>query len=639
MGSLRAVRSLILCLWLLAGLACAAQEPPDYVPAPLPPPQGTVLFSGKASSPSAEATGNFSVADEERNALTFTAYNLNVHLSPAQSAISVLAQVTVRNDGGAPLTRVALQLSSTLHWESFSEITPVGARPLRFGHQRLATDADHTGSSEEAIVSLNEPLPAGASLTLDALYAGTIPASAQRLLRIGAPSREALFADWDHIGPAGTFLRGFGNVLWYPVAAPPILLGDGARLFALTGEQKARQREASVSLRLTVEFTGAAPKVVFFNGKQAALKRARPIGEPGSVEVPAIATAEFKASPLGFRAPNLFLSDQPASMSPDGFLTDVPTASVAAGMSSSWQTYADAAKLVQPLLASWLSAKPMYGLTLFQNEGQPFEDQSFVVAPLRAANTTEAAATLTHSLTHAWFRSRYVWLDEGVPQFMALLWLERQKGREAAMVELREQAHTLAFAEASLSPVSGNGTNQGDAGQSLIGARDEVYYRNKAVAVLSMLRFIIGDESLQGALKLYDVPAGTQEDPANFEHAAEEVSKKDLHWLFDDWVYHDRGLPELTIMNVSPRQLEATAGRKAGWLIAVEVGNDGGAAAEVPITIRSGELTRTEHLRIGAHARASMRIVFEGVPDELLVNDGSTPEAITSTHAMKLVVH
>lgn len=622
----------------MAGLVCAAQESPNYIPAPLPPPQGTVLFSGKAASAVARAAEEISVTDAEREALTFTAYDLNVHLFPSQSAISVLAQVTVRNDGSVPLTRIAMQLSSTLHWESFSQITPGGAQILRYGHQRLTTDADHTGSSEEAVVRLTQPLAPGTSLTLDAFYDGSISASAGRLIRIGTPPQEASFADWDHIGPADTSLRGFGNVLWYPVAAPPVLLGDGARLFALAGEQKARQRTATVRLRLTVEYVGATPAEVFFNGQHSGLRSTRPSSESASIEDPAIVTAEFRELPLGFRTPNLFLSNRPASTSSDGLLTEVPPAAPDLTTNPSWQTYSDAAKMVQPLLTSWLAVKPMNRLTLLQQNGQPFEDQCFLASPLRAVDTSEAAATLSHSLTHAWFRSRYVWLDEGVPQFMALLWLEREKGREVAMAELREQAHTLAFAESIVSPVSSDTVNPVAAGQSLVDARDEVYYHNKAVAVLSMLRFVIGDESLQGALKEYESSAG-KEDPASFERAAEEVSRKDLRWLFDDWVYHDRGLPELTIVNVSPRQLEATAGRKAGWLIAVEVGNDGGAAAEVPVTIRSGALTRTEHLRIAAHARASTRIVFEGVPDELLVNDGSTPEAINSAHTMKLVVH
>ena len=60
-----------------------------------------------------------------------------------------------------------------------------------------------------------------------------------------------------------------------------------------------------------------------------------------------------------------------------------------------------------------------------------------------------------------------------------------------------------------------------------------------------------------------------------FERVLERSSHKDLKWFFDDWVYRDRGLPDLSIANVAPRELTAKDGR-GGWLVAVEVRNAGG---------------------------------------------------------------
>ena len=77
----------------------------------------------------------------------------------------------------------------------------------------------------------------------------------------------------------------------------------------------------------------------------------------------------------------------------------------------------------------------------------------------------------------------------------------------------------------------------------------------------------------------------------------EQTSHKDLKWFFDDWVYRDLGLPDLSIANVTPRELKTQAGR-GGWLVAVEVRNAGSAVAEVPVTVRSGTLTATERLRV-----------------------------------------
>ena len=86
------------------------------------------------------------------------------------------------------------------------------------------------------------------------------------------------------------------------------------------------------------------------------------------------------------------------------------------------------------------------------------------------------------------------------------------------------------------------------------------------------------------------------------------------------------GLPDLSIANVTPRALEKVGDKGAGWLVAVEVRNDGDAAAEVPVTVRSGTLTSTERLRVPGRSSASTRIVFEGTPEEVRVNDGSVPE-------------
>ena len=38
---------------------------------------------------------------------------------------------------------------------------------------------------------------------------------------------------WDAVASDGTAVRGFGNVLWYPVASRPVFLGDGVHQFGI----------------------------------------------------------------------------------------------------------------------------------------------------------------------------------------------------------------------------------------------------------------------------------------------------------------------------------------------------------------------------------------------------------------------
>jgi hypothetical protein len=627
--------------------AQAQETPPASEPAA---PHGKVLFSRDQDSPEVEKKAKAPVAetvvevsDAERTSLTFTSYDLDVHLTPAESMLAVHARFGVRNTGKAPLTRLVFQISSALSWESFA--AQVGGQtaghvvPLSFTQHAIDTDTDHTGKATEAVVALPQPLEPGATLALTGFYSGELVQSAERLERIGAPLDQAANADWDQIGAERTALRGFGNVLWYPTAAAPVFLGDGAKLFQSVGLNKLRQAEATVHMRLTVEYVGDAPDAAFFCGRREQLVKVNENQNLPVAESPGVATAEFSERPVGFRTLSLFLTDRA------GTVTDNSLISAVTDHYDALPSYGAASTKVQPLLAEWLGAGPLRLLNILDHEGQPFEDDALLVVPMRAATPEVLAPSLVHSLSHAWFGSSHVWLDEGVAQFASLLWVEQAQGREAAVKQLQQEANTLALVEpgpSSGSPAtsssSSSGASDSDAGQSLILASDEVYYRTKAAAVLWMLRSVVGDDALKRALAAYRTDK-MDSDPREFQRVLERSAKRDLAWFFDDWVYRDRGLPDLSIANVTPRALDKIGDKGKGFLVSVEVTNDGDAAAEVPVTVRSGTLTSTHRLRIPGRSSASTRVVFEGTPDEVIVNDGSVPEVTASIHTKQIVAH
>jgi Peptidase family M1 domain len=634
-----AVRRLsLLAMVLVVSSAGVGQTAPPQAPDQAAP-HGKVLFNRDQDSPPAEKATKapakqpaVAVTDAERASLTFTAYDLDVHLAPAQSHLAVHAGFTVKNSGKEPLARLVFQISSSLHWESFGMQNAGRVSPLSFTVQTIDTDADHTGKATEAIVTLPQPLQPGASVELTSLYSGEVNQAGERLERIGAPLDQAARADWDQISPAKTALRGFGNVLWYPTAAVPVFLGDGAKLFQSVGQTKLQQAAATIHLRLTVEYTGDAPDAAFFCGRREQLKTQSENQNLPVAESPGIATAEFSERPLGFRTPSLFLTDRA------GTLTDNSLISAVTDHYDALPNYGAAATKVQPLLAEWLGSGPLSVLTILDldrdHAGQPFEDDALLVAPMRASAPDVLAPPLAHSLSHAWFGSSHVWLDEGVAQFMSLLWLEQVQGREVAVERLQQEAKTLALAE----PAVAQSATAVDGGQSLIRASDEVYYRTKAAAVLWMLRSLVGDDALKQALRVYRDDK-LDSDPKEFQRIVERVARRDLGWFFDDWVYRDRGLPDLSIASVTPRALDKIGDKGAGWLVAVEVKNDGDATADVPVTVRSGTLTTTERLRIPGRSSASTRIVFQGIPDEVLVNDGTVPETASSVHTKQIVAH
>jgi hypothetical protein len=632
-------RWLILAAVFGVNLARAQETAPADSP---PPPQGKVLFDRNLDSPEVEKKDKppvnqvaIEVSDAERTSLTFTAYDLDVHVTPAQSMLAVHSRFTVKNSGKAPLTRLVFQISSALSWESFAMQSDGRVVPLTFTQHAIDTDADHTGKATEAVVSLPKPLEPGASLALTGFYSGEVVQSAERLERIGAPLDQASHADWDVVTSEHTALRGFGNVLWYPTAAAPVFLGDGAKLFQSVGLNKLRQADATIRMHLTVEYVGDAPDAAFFCGRREQLTKVNENQNLPVAESPGVATADFAEQPLGFRTPSLFLTDRA------GTVTDNSLISAVTDHYDALPSYGAASTKVQPLLAEWLGAGPLKMLNVLDHEGQPFEDDALLVVPMRAATPEELAPSLVHSLSHAWFGSSHVWLDEGMAQFLSLLWIEQGQGREAAIKQLQEGTNALALAEPA--PVATSGVAVAndhplDPGQSLILASDDVYYRTKAAAVLWMLRSLVGDEALKKTLQAYRTDK-LDGDPKEFQRVLERTSKRDLAWFFDDWVYRDRGLPDLTIANVTPRALEKIGNKGNGYLVAVEVKNDGDAAADVPVTVRSGTLTSTQRLRIPGRSSASTRIVFEGTPDQVIVNDGSVPETTASIHMKEIATH
>ena len=647
--------AVILTMTLGAALAFAQQSPapqtdqpphaptaaPDQTADPAPPP-GKVLFSRDLDAPAEPQPTNpaaptqsdpLAVTGAERSALTFTAYDLDVHLTPASAAISVRAGLTVRNDSPTPLTRLILQISSSLHWDALStrSLPPGPTAPLPFATRLIDTDADHAGRMTEAVVPLPQPLAPGASVSLAALYSGSIPPSAERLTRIGAPDDQALQSDWDSIAPSLTALRGFGNVLWLPASAPPVFLGDGAKLFQSVGLARLRQSAATVRLRLAVEYVGDPPDAAFFCGQRQPLAAISDNANLPAAESPGVATAAFDAQPLGFRSPSLFVTDRPASQT--GTPSNPTLIAAVTDHYDALPAYAAAAALVEPLLTDWLGPQPLATLTVLDHPGQPFEDDALLVRPMRADGPATLAPALAHSLTHAWIHSSHPWIDEGLAQFLSILWTERTSGRAAALADLQDAARPLALIEPELPD-----STLSPAGSSLASATGDIFYRTKAAAVWWMLRSIVGDGALKQTLQTYRLDPTLDRDPIGLQRALEKLSHKDLRWFFDDWVYRDRGLPDLSIVSVTPSQLTSRAGLPAGWLIAVEVRNDGYAAAEVPVTVRSSTASETQRLRIPGRSSASTRIVFAGTPAEVEVNDGGVPETQTTLHTRQLLL-
>ena len=593
-------------------------SPPAEVPAEHP---GTVIFSrsledsatptpAKPAAKPAEARA----ADAERQAITFLSYDLDVHLQPREHAMAVRARLLVRNDSSSPLGRLALQISSSLQWTGVH----VGGDAAAFSQQPVNSDIDHTGALREAVIPLARPLGQQQSLSVDLTYEGTAALSATRLEQIGTPADVAEASDWDRISDEFVGLRGFGNVVWYPVASVPVALGDGAKFFTEAAAERQRQSQATVTMRVTEEFFGEAPNLAVLDGEVLTVT---PTSLPAAAGVPGIVTCTLPPTRLGLASPSLFLLRRTAQEG-NGVKVFARTEDVANA-----QAYLSAASIVAPLINRWLGTDPRGALNIVdlpEGDDAPFEDGDVLFADVRGTEPGKLTDVLVHSLSHLYFRSSYAWLQEGVPSFMGSLWLEQNRGRDIAIQQLDNTRGALSLAE------PGDAASAGIDRQALLVARDPVYYRTKATYVLWMLRDLAGDNALAHALRAYQ--PGSDTAGTGFEQVLEQASGKDLKWFFDDWVYHDRGLPDLSIAGVYPNK----ASVPGSYIVAVDVSNSGTAEAQVPVSVSSGTATVTEMLRIPAKSKVSHRFVLQGQPEEVAVNDGTVPEVEASVHRQTL---
>jgi hypothetical protein len=625
----------------LAALPVLSQTTPP-APAPTPTsapdqqPHGQVIFSRSAddngqttttAGPAAPKTSGQPVSvpvatDAERKALTFTAFDLDVHLRPVAQQIAVRALLTVRNDGHTPLAHIPLQISSSLDWETIR----LAGRDLVFTVATLNSDVDHTGQLHEAAIALATPLAPGATLQLDVTYSGSIPQSAQRLITIGTPDDAALHTDWDAIAVPFTGLRGFGNVVWYPVSSIPVILGDGARVFDEMGEHKLRMAGAHFRLSLTDEFpNGQAPTVALINGHLVPLA----LTEPSTTgpEVAGIATATLDEPALGFEAPSLFLAIRIVHQAANTALYTIPEDDFAI------EGWASAASFVTPFLQGWLGQAPRSQLTILDlphPDDAPFETGPLLVTAIRPATPDGLDGVFAHALTHAWMSSPRAWLSEGVAHFMGTLWIEKQQGRKKALETLESGRSALALGE----PASPGESP----GQPLAQAISPVYYRAKATYVFWMLRDLAGDAALSAALRAYS-PAedaarglGPGSGAGNFEKLIEQAGlRRDLSWFFSDWVDADKGLPDIAIDSVFPSHTEGD-----NWLVAVNLSNSGYAAAEVPVTVSNAATSVTQRVVVPARGKVTQRILMQGQPTQVQANDGTVPETEASIHIRTL---
>ncbi len=552
----------------------------------------------------------------DREAFTFTNYDLDVRVEPEQQRLGVRGKITLRNDSSTPQKNVALQISSTLDWSSIQ----VGGSDVQFVTHEYTSDIDHTGALSEAIVTLPHEVPPKGTVELDIGYEGVIPLDVTRLTRIGVPQEQAKHTDWDQIGKSFTAVRGIGYVVWYPVATESADLSEGNGVFETVGKWTSREVDSSVKVRLCFSASKSAPPTVVMN--DPARHAASNSGLDGTTAGETTGCVEHFYQPLGRVAP-LFVGASYSELDQSGmeirYLLE---------HKSGAENYALAAGLVIPTITEWFGAPRQKAVTLEMPDPQaaPSDSGPMLLTPLSNNNATLYELSAIHQLTHAAFFSLRPWIYEGLAHFGQALEREQQYGRQSALEYMGRQRASIADTEKALA--AAHAQNEA-ADESLINTSIEEFYRSKAMYVWWMLRDMIGDTALKKALAAYH--SDQDKESAYLQHLIEAQTHRDLEWFFDDWVYRDRGLPEFRVVGAYPR-----AKVDGGSVMTVTIENLGDAGAEVPVTLRMEDSEVSKRVEVRAKSKAAVRIDANSTPLEIVVNDGSVPERGAGNNVFKI---
>jgi hypothetical protein len=553
----------------------------------------------------------------DRNAFTFTSYDLNLRLEPGQSRLGVRGKIRLRNDSSAPQKNLSLQISSSLAWRSIQ----LDGKGLDFVSQPYTSDIDHTGALSEAIVTFDKEIPSKGALELEIGYEGTIPLDAGRLTRMGVPKEMAAHTDWDQIG-AATAVRGVGYVTWYPVALEAVSLSDGNAVFDAVQAWKIKVQFSKVRVNLcTVASAGDGLKNLLMNDPEP--KGVREGGLGAISELNEVTRCdEHLFDPLGLTVPTFAAGDYSVASGATGDTRYL------SGHKTEAEVYQSASDRVASFVTEWFGApkRKVQVVELSDPKAAPFESGNLLLTPLNFTADT-AESTAVHQLTHASIPSPRPWIYEGLAHFAQALYAEHTHGREAALEFMNSYRPQIVEREKAIAAEhAANAAND----QSLINTASEEFYRSKAMYVWWMLRDMLNDGAIKAAIAAYK--PDLDREPSYVQHLLAAQSKRDLEWFFDDWVYRDRGLPDFRIVSVYPRQT-----MRDTYLVTITIENLGNAAAEVPVMSPYKGIETVERVEIKGKSKASVRLQMAEVPEEATVNDGSVPETDFTNDTTKFV--
>ncbi|MBX2930973.1 MAG: T9SS type A sorting domain-containing protein [Chitinophagaceae bacterium] len=211
-----------------------------------------------------------------------------------------------------------------------------------------------------------------------------------------------------------------------------------------------------------------------------------------------------------------------------------------ANFQTATETTKNAMQLFHETFGDYPFIQEQYGHTQFGwGGGMEHQTNSFITAPDKNL--------IAHELAHQWFGDKItcgswqdIWLNEGFATFCANYYFENFDTTTFKSILTAHLNDIVSIADGSVfaKDTSSIGT--------IFNGR--LSY-NKAAYVLRMLRFTIGDSAFFTAIKQYLNDPNLQygfAKTADFIHHVEAVTKQDMSWFFNQWIYGE-GYPSFQV--------------------------------------------------------------------------------------------
>jgi hypothetical protein len=547
----------------------------------------------------------------DREAFSISKYDLEIRLEPEQQRLGARGTITLRNDSVQPQKIIALQISSSLNWRAIR----IGGKTVQFVSQPYTSDIDHTGALSEAVVTLPVEVKPKDSVEIEIGYEGVIALDTTRLSRVGVPEGIAKHSSWDQISPSFTAVRGAGYVAWYPITTESADFSEGNSLFEVSDRWKAREAGSSMTINLCSS-SNSDRKETMLMGDSVHGVRA---GSVGGTRSTSTVCSEHRFETLGSVTPAFVVANYGVQSKAPVDIFILP------GHEAGAATYSNALEPATKFVNGWFGPSSI-AVTIADfadPHSAPFESGTMLMASMAAEDSKLAGINLVHELVHSSLPSSRPWVYEGLAHFAEAMYRQEQGGRQAALdfLGLHRAAFLDSEKELTASPKS--------IGQPLVSTFSETYYRSKAAYVWWMLRDMIGDDALKLAIRKYR--PHDDKDPKYVEQLIASASKRDLSWFFDDWVYHDRGLPDFRVQSAHPWTTD-----KGVQFVTVTLENLGNAGAEIPFTVSSGGGEVTNRIEVRAKSTATTRVQLPAAPSQIAINDGSVPESDLTNNVFRI---